>query len=63
VKPQKACLVKPTLQEAEIAGNSLDVDVDQQLIGESAGGDSLHDVPLLDEPHLEVRLDGSVAKQ
>jgi len=36
----------PTLRQAEAVGNSLDVDVDQQLLIKSAGGDSLPNVPL-----------------
>jgi len=46
VTPQKPRPAAPTLQEAEEAGNTSDVDVEQQLLGESAGGDSLFDVPL-----------------
>jgi len=68
----------PFLQEAWAAGNTSDVDVDQPLLIESAGGDSLPDVPLPDVPLpdvplpdlplpdvpvLEVRLDGSVGKE
>jgi hypothetical protein len=44
------------LQEAEAARNTLDVDVNQQLLIESAGGDSLSDVPLPDVPLLDVPL-------
>jgi len=40
----------PTLWEAEAARNSSDVAVDQQLLIESAGGDSLPEVPLPDVP-------------
>jgi hypothetical protein len=36
----------PTLGEAEAARNTSDVDVEQQLLGESAGDDGLPDVPL-----------------
>jgi len=36
--------VVPTQREAEAAWNTLDVDVDQQLLRKSAGGDSLPDV-------------------
>jgi hypothetical protein len=50
VTPQKPRLVVPTLRDAEAAGNTSDVDVDvvmdQKLLIESAGGDSLPDVPL-----------------
>ena len=52
-KPRPAA---PPLREAEAAGNTLDVDADQQLLGESAGGDSLPDVPLPDVPLLEDSL-------
>ena len=38
------------------------MDVNQQLMIESAGGDSLPYVPLPDVPLSEVRPDGSVAK-
>jgi len=43
---QKPHPAAPTLREAEAAGNTSDVDVDLQLLGESAFGDSLPDVPL-----------------
>ena len=56
VTPQKPRPVAPTLPEAEAAGNTSDVDVDQQLPGESAGGDSLPDVPLPDVPLPHVHL-------
>jgi len=39
--PQNPRPAVPTLQEAEAAGNSSDVNVDQQLIGQLAGGNSL----------------------
>jgi hypothetical protein len=44
--PQKPCPVVPTLREHVAARNASVVDVDQQLLIESAGGDSLPDVPL-----------------
>jgi len=63
----------PTLREAEAARNTSDVDVDQQLLIESAGGDSLPDVflpdvPLPDIPVPDVTLpeacpDGSVGEE
>jgi len=46
----------PTRREAETAGNRSDVDVDQQLLGESAGGDSLPNVPPPDDPLPDVPL-------
>jgi len=56
VMPQKPRAAAPTLREAEAAGNTSDVDVDQQLLGGSAGGDSLLDVPLMDVPLPDVPL-------
>jgi len=56
VKPQKPRPAAPTLRKAEAAGNTLDVDVEQQLLGESAGGDSLPHVPLPDVPLPDVSL-------
>ena len=59
----------PTLREAEAVGNTSDMDVDQQLLSESAGGDSLSNVPLPnitlpnvplpDVPLPDVRLPGA----
>jgi hypothetical protein len=46
----------PTLREAEAAGNTSDVNVDQQLRIELAGGDSVSDVPLPDVTHPNVHL-------
>jgi len=40
----------PTLWEGEPAGNTSDVDADLQLLGESAGGDSLPDISLPNAP-------------
>jgi hypothetical protein len=59
--------VVPNLQEVEEEGNTSDVDVDQQLLCESAGGDSLPNVPLPDTlpagvPVSEVQPDASVGK-
>jgi len=56
VTSQKPRPAAPTLQEAHAAGITSDVDVDQQLLGESAGGDSLPDVPLPDVPLPDVPL-------
>jgi hypothetical protein len=36
----------PTLLEPEAAAKTSNVDVAHQLLGKSAAGDSLHDVPL-----------------
>jgi len=60
VAPQKSLPVVPAPQEAEAAGNTLYVDVDQQLLGESAGGNSLSDVPLPDAPLNESLPDSLV---
>ena len=54
--PQKPRPVVPTLREDEAAGNTFDVDVDQQLLIELAGGDSLPDVRLPDVPLPDVSL-------
>ena len=54
--PQKPRLAVPTLREAESAGNTSDVNVNQQLLIQSAGGDSLSDVPLPDVPLPDVPL-------
>jgi len=60
--PQKPRPAVPTLREAQAARNTsdvvVDVDVDQQLQIESAGGDSLPNVPL-----PEARPDGSVGQE
>jgi len=63
VRPQKPRLAVPTLRDAEAAGDSTDLDPYQQLLSETAGGDSLHNVPLPDVPrhyvpHPEARPDG-----
>jgi len=60
--------VVPTLGEAEAARNTSDVNVEQQRLGQSAGGNSLPDVPLLDvplpdDPLPQARLDGWVGKE
>jgi hypothetical protein len=60
VTPQKARPAVPTLREAEAAGHSsevnVDVNVDQELLIESAGGDSLPDVPPPDVSLLDIPL-------
>ena len=63
VTPQKRHPAVPTLREAEAAGNTSDVDVNQQPLIELAGGDSLSDVPLPDVPLPEARPDASVRKE
>ena len=54
VRPQEPRPAAPTLREAETAGNISDVDVEQQLLSESAGGDSLPGVHLPDVPLSNV---------
>jgi len=56
VTPQEPRPAAPTLREAEAAGNTSDVDVEQQLLSKSAGGDGLPDVPLPDVPLSHVPL-------
>jgi len=68
VTPQKRCLVVRTLAEAEEARNTSDVDVDQQLLIQSAGGDNFPDVPLPvvslpGVPLTEACPDGTVGEQ
>jgi len=63
VTPQKPRPVVPTLREAEAAGNTSDVDVDQQLPIELAGGDILPNVHLPDVAFLEARPDCSVGDE
>jgi hypothetical protein len=57
VTPRKPRPAVPTLRQADPAGNTSYVDVDQQLLIESAGGDSLPDLPLPDVPLPEERQD------
>jgi hypothetical protein len=45
VTPQKPRPAVPTLREAEAAGNTLDVDVEQHLLSDSAGADISADIP------------------
>jgi hypothetical protein len=56
VTPQKPRPAVPTLREAEVGGNTSDMDVNQQLLIESAGADSLSDDPLPDDPLPDVPL-------
>jgi hypothetical protein len=56
VTPQKPRPAAPTLREAEEARNTSDVDVEQKLLGKSAGGDGLPDGPLPDVPLPDVTL-------
>jgi hypothetical protein len=63
VTPQKPRPAVPIQQEDETAGNTSDVDVDQQLLIESAGGVSPPDVPLPDVPLPESCTDGLVGTE
>jgi hypothetical protein len=54
--PPKPRPAEPSLIEANAAGTTSDVDVDQQVQGESACGDSLPDVPLPGIPLPDVAL-------
>jgi hypothetical protein len=54
VTPQTPCPAALTLRDDESAGNTSDVHVEQQLLGESEGGDRLHNVPLPDVPLPDV---------
>ena len=67
VTPQEPRPAVPTLPESEAAGNTsdvdVDVDVDQQLQIESAGGDSLANVPLHNVPLPEALPDCSVGEE
>jgi hypothetical protein len=63
VTPQKPRPAVQSQREAEADRNTLDGDVDQQLLGKSAGGNSLPNVPIIDVPLPEARLDGSVGKE
>jgi len=56
VTPQKPRPAGPTLGEAAADGNTSDVDVEKQLLGGQAGGDSLPDLPLPDVPLPDVPL-------
>jgi hypothetical protein len=70
---QKPRLAVPSLQGAEAAGNTTDVDVNQVVLIELAGGDCLSDFPLSkvslpdvslpNVPHPEERPDGSVGEE
>jgi len=63
VTPQKPRPALPTQREAEAAGNTLDVDGNQQLPIESAGGDRVPDVPLPDVTRTERHPNGSVGEE
>ena len=54
--PQKPRPAVTTLREAEAAGNTSDVDVEQQLLGKLSGCNSVADVHLPDVPLLDLPL-------
>jgi hypothetical protein len=56
VTSQKSRPAAPTLRQTEAAGNISDVDVEQQLLSESAGSNSLLNVHLPDVPLPDVPL-------
>jgi hypothetical protein len=56
VTTQKPRPAAPTLGEAEAAGITSAVDVEQQVLGESAGADSLPNGPLPNIPFPDVPL-------
>jgi hypothetical protein len=60
---QRPPLAVPTLGEAEAASSTLDVDVQKQLLRESAGSNCLSNVSHPDAPLTAVRLDGSVGEE
>jgi hypothetical protein len=53
----------PNLREVEAARNTTNVDVNQQLLIESAGDDSLSDVQLHNVHLPQARQDGSVGEE
>jgi len=73
VTPQKPPPAVPSPRGAEAARITSEVDVDQQLLGDVAGGESLPDIPLPDVPLSDVplpyaplpeaRLDGPVGEE
>jgi len=48
--------VVPTLQEADAAGNCSDMEVDQQLLGETEGGHNFTHDPVPDIPVVNILL-------
>jgi hypothetical protein len=60
---QKPRQVVPTPCKAVEGGNTSNVDVDLQLLGKSAGGDSLPNVPLPNNVPTEARLDRLVGEK
>jgi len=56
VMPQTTRPLARTLREAEVAGNTFDVDLQQQLLGELVSDDRFPDFPLPDGPLRDVPL-------
>jgi len=53
----------PSLLHGDPAGNTSVVHLDQQLLGESTGGDCPYNISRADEHRPEVRLDWSVGEE
>jgi len=62
ITPQKPRPAVPTSREAEAAGDTLDPDVEQQLLHVSPGGNCLTNVAFPDAPLTAWRPDGSVGE-
>jgi len=63
VTPQKPHPAVPTHREAEAAGVTSNVDVDLQLLGDLAVGDSPPDATLPDSYLPEARLDSCLVEE
>jgi hypothetical protein len=61
--PHTPCPVVPILRDADAARRTSDVDVAQQLLGESAGGISLTNVGPVYAPLPEAPQDGTTGKE
>jgi hypothetical protein len=60
---QKHHLAVPTVQEAQAAGNTSDVDVDQHPVGELACGEHLPQVYIPNAPFPVARPDASLGEE
>lgn len=58
INPRTPGLTVPTLQEAVAAPNSVDVNVDQQLLPQSASEKSVPNIAVADIPFPEAYSDG-----
>jgi hypothetical protein len=63
VAPQKPCTVVPTLEQAEAASNTLDVNVNRQLLGNSEGEGRFPNLPHPDVALPDANPDGSVGTE